>query len=118
MGKTITIKQLKQFRKTFSSDSAAKMAQNAISNNDLLDVALDRDLVQDIDFSFSIKLDDWKVTNQMSSGRCWLHRGSVRRRPERVQGLPDNSEERGAVQGRTELPTQTARMGGSKPGFL
>ena len=25
-----------------------------------------------IDSSFSIKLDDWKVTNQKSSGRCWL----------------------------------------------
>ena len=72
MGKTITKKQLKEFRKAFSSDPSAKMAQNAVANNDLLDVALDRDMVQDVDFSFSIKLDDWKVTNQMRSGRCWF----------------------------------------------
>ncbi|HJO42677.1 MAG TPA: C1 family peptidase, partial [Candidatus Thalassarchaeaceae archaeon] len=72
MGKTITKKQLKEFRKAFSGDPSAKMAQNAVANNDLLDVALDRDMVQDTDFSFSIKLDDWKVTNQMRSGRCWL----------------------------------------------
>ncbi|DAC36594.1 MAG: C1 family peptidase [Candidatus Thalassarchaeaceae archaeon] len=72
MGKTITQKQLKEYRKAFSGDPSAKMAQNAVANNDLLDVALDRDMVQDTDFSFSIKLDDWKVTNQMRSGRCWL----------------------------------------------
>ncbi len=72
MSKTITIEKLEKFRKSFNNDPAAKMAQNAVSNNNLLDVALDRNLVQDIDFSFSIKLDDWKVTNQMRSGRCWL----------------------------------------------
>ncbi len=72
MGKTVTKKQLKEFRKSFAADPSAKMAQNAVANNDLLDVALDRALVQDIDFSFSTKLDKWKVTNQRRSGRCWL----------------------------------------------
>lgn len=72
MGKTITKKQLKQFRKDFAADPSAKMAQNAVANNDLLDVALDREKVQEIDFTFSTKLDKWKVTNQMRSGRCWL----------------------------------------------
>ena len=72
MGKTVTKKQLKEMRRTFAADSSAKMAQNAVANNDLLDVALDRAMVQDIDFSFSIKLDKWRVTNQRRSGRCWL----------------------------------------------
>jgi bleomycin hydrolase len=48
------------------------VAQNAVTGGDLLEIALNRDLVQDIDSSFSIKLDDWKVTHQMRSGRCWL----------------------------------------------
>ena len=29
-------------------------------------------MVQEIDFTFSTKLDEWKATNQKSSGRCWL----------------------------------------------
>ena len=72
MGESVTNKQLKQFRINFAEDRAAKVAQNAVSNGNLLDVALNRDLVQNIDSSFSIKLDEWKVTNQKSSGRCWL----------------------------------------------
>ena len=72
MGESVTNKQLKQFRASFANDPAAKVAQNAITNGNLLDIALNRDLVQNIDSSFSIKLDDWKVTNQKSSGRCWL----------------------------------------------
>ena len=72
MGKTISEKRVKELRKTFDADPSAKLAQNAVSNNELLEVALDRDLVQEIDFSFSIKLDKWKVTHQKRSGRCWL----------------------------------------------
>ena len=56
MGESVTNKQLKQFRINFAEDRAAKVAQNAVSNGNLLDVALNRDLVQNIDSSFSIKL--------------------------------------------------------------
>ena len=59
-------------RKEFSSDSSAKVAQNAVTSNNLSTVALRRDLVQEVDFTFSTKLDEWKATNQKSSGRCWL----------------------------------------------
>ena len=72
MGETVTDKQLKEFRINFANDPATRVAQNAVTNGNLLDVALNRDLVQNIDSSFSIKLDDWKVTNQKRSGRCWL----------------------------------------------
>ena len=72
MGESITNKQLKQFRINFANDPATRVAQNAVTNGNLIDVALNRNLVQSIDSSFSIKLDDWKVTNQKSSGRCWL----------------------------------------------
>ena len=36
------------------------------------DVALNRAVVTETDFSFSTRLDDWKVTNQKRSGRCWM----------------------------------------------
>ena len=72
MGKTITRKQVAELRKGFNAESSNKVAQNAVTNVQLPDLTLNRDLVQDIDDSFSTKLDDWKVTAQMRSGRCWL----------------------------------------------
>ncbi|MEC8874932.1 MAG: C1 family peptidase, partial [Candidatus Thermoplasmatota archaeon] len=72
MGKIVTKAQISRYRKSFDADPSAKVAQNAVSNAELTSLALSRDLVQNMDFSFSTKLDDWEITNQMSSGRCWL----------------------------------------------
>ena len=68
----ITKKQIDKMRKEFESDTSARVAQNAVTNNNLSSVTLRRDLVQETDFTFSTKLDEWKATNQKSSGRCWL----------------------------------------------
>ena len=68
----ITKKQIDKMRKEFKSDSSARVAQNAVTSNNLSSVTLRRDLVQEIDFTFSTKLDEWRATNQKSSGRCWL----------------------------------------------
>ena len=56
----------------FDGDPSAKVAQNAVTGNNVASVSLRRDLVQEVDFTFSTKLDNWKATNQKSSGRCWL----------------------------------------------
>ena len=48
------------------------MAQNAVTQTTADDVALNRDVVTAADFSFSIAIDDWRVTNQKKSGRCWM----------------------------------------------
>ncbi len=72
MGKTITRKQVVELRKGFAGNPSNKVAQNAVTNVQLPDLTLDRNLVQNMDSSFSTKLDDWKVTAQMKSGRCWL----------------------------------------------
>ena len=72
MGKTITRKQVEQLRKDFASDPSNKVAQNAVTNVQLPDLTLNRDVVQDTANTFSTKLDKWKVTAQMRSGRCWL----------------------------------------------
>ena len=72
MSKGVTEAQIEEFRKSFDSDPSANVAQNAVSNADLSTLALRRDLVQNMDFSFSTKLDEWGATNQRRSGRCWL----------------------------------------------
>lgn len=60
------------FRSAFDADPSARMAQNAVTRNDINEVALDRSIVTETDFSFSTLLDDWEVTNQKRSGRCWM----------------------------------------------
>ena len=68
----ITDSMLEQFRGDFASDPSAKVSQNAVTQTTIDDVAMVRDVVQSTDFTFSTRLDDWKVTNQKKSGRCWL----------------------------------------------
>ncbi len=72
MGSTITEKQVAELRKAFDENPSNKVAQNAVTSVKLPDLALNRDIIQDTDNTFSIKLDEWKVTSQKSSGRCWL----------------------------------------------
>ena len=69
-GKPIPRKQVEQLRKNFASEPSNKVAQNALTNVQLPDLTLNRDVVQDTANTFSTKLDDWKVTAQMRSGRC------------------------------------------------
>ena len=59
-------------RSAFSADPTARMAQNAVTSGELIQVALDRDKVNTMDFTFSTNLDEWEVTNQKQSGRCWI----------------------------------------------
>jgi bleomycin hydrolase len=53
-----------------------KLAQNAMASAsttpNLLDVVVDRELLQTTNHCFSTKLDEWSVTSQKQSGRCWL----------------------------------------------
>ena len=73
--KQLTTDDLARLRKEFTADPTAKLLQNALTAAELKDVALDRDVVTSIDPSMSHVLDDWKVTNQKRSGRCWLFAG-------------------------------------------
>ena len=68
----LTAERIQALREAFDADPTARIAQNAVTRTDVNEVALDRAIVTGSDFSFSTKLDDWKVTNQKRSGRCWL----------------------------------------------
>ncbi len=66
---------LELLRKDFSANPAHKLAQNAVTRVTVDDVAISRDVVNNSDHSLSVLLDDWKVTDQQRSGRCWLFAG-------------------------------------------
>ncbi|HBU47218.1 MAG TPA: aminopeptidase [Myxococcales bacterium] len=56
----------------FEADHKARLAQNAVTQTPADKVALNRSVVTNSPYSFSTQLDDWKVTNQKRSGRCWM----------------------------------------------
>jgi len=66
---------LERFAKDFASASAHRIAQNAVTRTAVEDIALNRAVVTSMDHSMSHLIDDWAVTNQKQSGRCWLFAG-------------------------------------------
>ena len=57
---------------TSTGDRSVRVAHNAVTRVGADEAALDRRRMQALDHSFSVVLDDWKVTNQRASGRCWM----------------------------------------------
>ncbi len=66
---------LASLQASFKSDDANITAQNAVTRTTIDDIALNRRVVTGTDHSYSHTLDDWAVTNQKASGRCWLFAG-------------------------------------------
>jgi len=75
MDRTLTVSDLELLRKDFSANPAYRLAQNAVTRVTVDDVAINREIVNSTDHSLSVLLDDWKVTDQQRSGRCWLFAG-------------------------------------------
>lgn len=71
----ISTDDLAALRTGFAANPAYRIAQNAVTKVPVNDVALDREVVTGTDHSMSHLIDDWKVTNQQKSGRCWLFAG-------------------------------------------
>jgi bleomycin hydrolase len=68
----LTPETLARLRAGFESSGACRVAQNAVTQTSVDDVALNRSIITGMDHTFSHLLDDWEVTNQQKSGRCWL----------------------------------------------
>lgn len=66
---------LKQIRQSYRGDSNDKAIRNAISNNDINKLAVNSESKNNLDTYFSHKVNSKGITNQKSSGRCWLFTG-------------------------------------------
>jgi bleomycin hydrolase len=75
MDAALTDGDLELFRKEFSANPAYRLAQNAVTRVGADDVTISREIINNTDDSMSTVLDDWKVTDQEHSGRCWLFAG-------------------------------------------
>lgn len=68
----ITDETLRKIEESVRMDQYTKAMQNAVSNNDIKQLALSRDLVGKIDHHFAHRIKTPGITDQQSSGRCWL----------------------------------------------
>lgn len=83
----------KQLTTDFDANPSLRLMQNAVTNNPVREVAQDRAITVGIDTSMSNRLDDWKVSNQKRSGRCWLFAGLNLLRSELSKKLEDSDFE-------------------------
>jgi len=72
---TLTAALLADMRRRFEAQPRYRVVQNAVTQVSVNSIARRREVVTGADHSFSVKLDDWKVTAQKKSGRCWLFAG-------------------------------------------
>lgn len=75
MDAALTPSDIELLRKDFVRKPAYRLVQNAVTQTTIDDLALDREIVMRTDPTVSHLLDDWKVTNQKQSGRCWMFAG-------------------------------------------
>jgi bleomycin hydrolase len=66
---------LASLQATFRANPAYRVPQNAVTRNSVDDIALNNQVVFNTDHTFSISLDDWGVTDQKQTGRCWMFAG-------------------------------------------
>lgn len=71
----INADMLKQIKQSYQGTVADKALRNAISNNDIRKLSLNQENMKGMDTHFSIKVNSKGITDQKSSGRCWLFTG-------------------------------------------
>lgn len=71
----INADMLKQIKQSYQGTAADKALRNAISNNDIRKLSLNQENMKGMDTHFSIKVNSKGITDQKSSGRCWLFTG-------------------------------------------
>lgn len=66
---------IEEIRGSFEMDAHTRAMYNSITNNDISSLALNRDILREHNELFSHKIKTKGITNQKSSGRCWLFAG-------------------------------------------
>ena len=61
-----------RYENEFDSNNAYRVAANASVKNGIANAAVNYEKLRKNDFNFSIELKSGSITNQQSSGRCWI----------------------------------------------
>lgn len=81
----ITNENLENFKKSVSGTGSQKAIMNALANHRIKDLAVDRETYIKQDELFTKKLDVKGISNQKSTGRCWLFAGLNIFRPRMIE---------------------------------
>jgi len=71
----ITQDMLNNFKASYNKNAKVEALQNAVSNNSISKLALNRSNQSNLDTYFSDEVKTKGITDQQSSGRCWLFTG-------------------------------------------
>ena len=71
----VQLQDVERFSAAFDADPKNLLALNAVTKNDVNEIALSRQAVSRIDHTYSHLIQTPDATNQKSSGRCWLFAG-------------------------------------------
>lgn len=70
---SVDAKTLNEIRSSFTIDASTKAIQNAITNTESIrELSLNREKIGKIDHFFKYRVDVSGITDQESSGRCWM----------------------------------------------
>ena len=75
MTEELDAEQLERWAKEFEAEPRNRLLQNALTRTKVDELALDHRVAVSVERSMSHQLDDWAVTNQEKSGRCWMFAG-------------------------------------------
>jgi bleomycin hydrolase len=73
--RTIDENGLNKMREQFHSDKTATARMNAVSSNNIRKLSLNRENLGKLDMHFSNRIETAGITDQKSTGRCWLFTG-------------------------------------------
>ena len=71
----LTMDLINKYHKEYSANPLNRVARNALTKTALPEVAMNRDVLNTTDFTFSHIVKTGDATSQMSSGRCWMFAG-------------------------------------------
>ena len=81
----LTSDVIQEVRQSFKMDTSTRALMNALTNNDIKKLALNRQMYVAHDNLFNHKIKTKGITNQKSSGRCWLFAGLNIMRPRVIE---------------------------------
>lgn len=74
-GGGISPEMLRQIKQAYQGTPADKAIRNAIANNNINKLAVNLESLNNLDTHFSHKVESKGISDQQSSGRCWLFTG-------------------------------------------
>jgi bleomycin hydrolase len=83
--KNLEQKTITQLQTSFKMDNTQKALINSITNNNIKKLVLNRDLLSKHNDIFNLEIDVKGITNQKSTGRCWMFAALNLMRPKVIE---------------------------------